>query len=243
MEKEFAELARATLQILRGTSRGSGFHFLKPEIIVTNHHVIAEDSGPVTARTEGGTTINLEELAASPADEADYAIFRPKTQLPTGRKALQVDTTDLPSPGIAVLFAGFPHGIDDLLIQQAVVAGSSGDKGFYLDGSVNGGNSGGPIVNKQGELVGIVTQRRFLGGESLKGMGQEASRLAEYCGKLAAGKTEVAIMGIDFTSFAHVFAKSNLLLKKVLEANANTGLGVGFTPRAVVNKCEELNLI
>lgn len=164
------QVASATVQIIADSARGSGFHFLRPEIIVTNHHVV-EDAGSVTALTERGEVMELEELSFSPAHEEDYAIYRVSRGLQETRKALMpADNTSVPSRGTPVLFSGFPHGLEDLLVQSASVAGPASEDIFYIDGSVNGGNSGGPVVDESGALRGIVTQRRFLGGDDLEEM-------------------------------------------------------------------------
>jgi len=46
--KQAEKVAKATVQIIAESSAGSGFHFLKPGVIVTNHHVV-EDASVVTA--------------------------------------------------------------------------------------------------------------------------------------------------------------------------------------------------
>jgi hypothetical protein len=111
-------------------------------------------------------------------------------------------------------------------------------KTFYIDGSVNGGNSGGPIVDRDsGKVIGIVTQRRFLGSQDLEAMAEEAERLATHCRGIQ-GQGGVSIMGIDFGSFAGMLSQSNMLLAQVLNANANTGLGIGFGIDRVAAACE-----
>jgi hypothetical protein len=88
--------------------------------------------------------------------------------LPDGRIILHPEEPCQIPRGRKILFAGFPHGIHDLLVHEAIISGSSSNHAFYIDGSVNGGNSGGPIVDfETGNVIGIVTQRRFLGGDSL----------------------------------------------------------------------------
>ena len=130
--------------------------------------------------------------------------------------------------GTKILFAGFPHGIHDLLVHEAIVSGPVQNHAFYIDGSVNGGNSGGPIVDaNSGELVGIVTQRRFLGAQSLQVLGQQVYRLAQQCAGIA-NRGSVQIMGIDFGQFANLMAQGLGAISQVIEANANSGIGIGY---------------
>jgi S1-C subfamily serine protease len=235
-------VASATVQILAGSSRGSGFHFLKPDIIVTNHHVV-DGASAVTAVTDGDQEMDLEQLSFSPADEDDYAIFRVIDGLPKGQAALMpAEDTTVPDRGTPVWFSGFPHGIDDLLVQAASVAGPGHEDAFYIDGSVNGGNSGGPVVTAEGKLAGIVTQRRFIGGDDLESMAGEAQALANYCEQLAQQSGSAAIMGIDFGQFAGLVGRSNSLLARSLFDNANVGLGIAFCPQQLLDECERLDL-
>lgn len=124
-----------------------------------------------------------------------------------------------------------------MLIQTATLAGPFEDKGVYIDGSINGGNSGGPLIDiETGEAVGVVTQRRFLGGDRLDKLAEEAGRLAQHCASLQGGMT-IEIMGINFGEFAGMLARSNMLVRELLLANANAGLGVAYDIDHVAAEC------
>ena len=49
-------------------------------------------------------------------------------------------------------------------------------------------------------------------------------------------------MGIDFGAFGKLMAEGMLLIRQVLELNANTGIGIGFSIEFVVERCRELGL-
>src|ERR1019366_9403757 len=87
------DVAAATLRIEYGASRGSGFHFLQPEIVVTNHHVIegaeSAKSPGITGITEAGERINLALVAWSPKTKHDFAILRAQNPVPSGRGVLK----------------------------------------------------------------------------------------------------------------------------------------------------------
>jgi hypothetical protein len=145
--------------------------------------------------------------------------------------------------GTEVAFSGFPHGIPHLLVQRAVISGQISNDVFYIDGSVNGGNSGGPIVDiSDGAVVGIITQRRFLGAQDLDKLRVAAKQLRAHCQQIA-GSGSVQIMGIDFGGFSSLMAEAMLLIQEVLEANANTGIGIGYSIRFVSEKCSEAKLM
>ena len=162
------QLANATFRIQCATSGGSGFSFRSRQIIITNYHVIAPhfvSAQAIYAFAEDGTQLALRVLAHSPEDQFDFAIMEALTDVGTSRHILQPDAAAVIGRGTKTIFAGFPHGVPDLLVHEAIVSGPANPNGFYVDGSVNGGNSGGPIIDgTTGLAIGIVTQRRFMGG-------------------------------------------------------------------------------
>src|ERR1035437_9072156 len=84
----FQDAANATLRIECGSSRGSGFHFIRPNIVVTNNHVIAGMAAPASAVTEDGFKLPLKLLASSATDPKDFAIFEVQGSIPAGRHVL-----------------------------------------------------------------------------------------------------------------------------------------------------------
>lgn len=227
-------LANATVQITSSKSSGSGFHLYRTDLVITNHHVVRESdfrsANAVAATTEGGDKMTLSYIAHSDTAEHDYAIFRVTSSIPAGREALQPATEAPIERGTQVLFAGFPHGIGDLLVQHAIVAAPFESVGFYLDGSINGGNSGGPIVSATGDVLGVVTQRRFLGAPDMQRMAAEADALEDFAAK-SAQRGHILIMGFDFGQLLGLIGRSNGLIKKVIEANSNAGIGIGYLIR------------
>ena len=241
----YEDLANAIVQVTCGESSGSGFHFLREDIVVTNHHVVQQNTQigtPITATTENSESFSLELLSYSSLNENDFAILRATTKLPDGTTMLSPKIMKNIERGKEILFSGFPHGIPDLLVQKAIVAATIDDRSFYIDGSVNGGNSGGPIVDcSDNSVIGIVTQRRFLGGVELEDLSKQANQLYSYCQQIA-NRGSVQIMGIDFGQFAGLMSRSFLLIDQVLKANANSGIGIGFRIDFVNEDFEKLGL-
>lgn len=118
----FQDVANATVQIHSGENLGSGFHFLRPEIIVTNRHVLTAGAQAV-AVTEVGRKIPLTLLAESPVDQYDYAILRAQGTVPPARAVLRPKLVTPVPRGLAVVFGGFPHGVEHLLVQSGYTAG------------------------------------------------------------------------------------------------------------------------
>ena len=185
----------------------------------------------------------MKMLASSGTAQHDFAIFEAQANIPAARHVLNPKVLQPFVRGSEVIFSGFPHGIPHLLVQRAVVAGLLPDQAFYIDGSVNGGNSGGPVVDtSDGTVVGIVTQRRFLGAPDLAQLQKAAQRVGAHCQAIA-GRGSVQIMGIDFGGFSQLMADGMLLVSEVLEANANTGIGIGFSIEFVTEKCRQLGIV
>lgn len=239
------QLADATFRIQCGTSSGSGFAFRSPNIVVTNFHVIAPHQGggpPIAAVTEDGVNIPLRLLAHSPETQFDFAILEAQAPIPAGRQTLLPQLMASVPRGTETVFAGFPHGIADLLVHQAIVSGPAQPNGFYIDGSVNGGNSGGPIVDKaSGRVIGVVTQRRFLGAVQLNQLRQAVGQLAQHCQAIV-GRGSVVIMGVDFGGFAQMMAQGFAVMDQLLQANANSGIGIGFRIEFASREYERLGL-
>jgi hypothetical protein len=238
----FKDLSKATLLIECGNSKGSGFHFITPELIVTNYHVVEDciiAGESVLASTDEGDEYTLDLLDYSDDNKYDYAIFNTQDSIGDSRIALIPATDLLIEVGREIAFAGYPHGLADLLIQRAIVAGIVDDKSYYMDGSINGGNSGGPIVDiETGKLVGIVTERRFMGSQDLEVMGQAASQIQQHW-KAVGNQGSVQIMGMDMGAFAKAIAESTLLIKEVIEANANSGIGIGYSSEFIAAACKD----
>ncbi|MFC0682918.1 serine protease [Lysobacter korlensis] len=229
-------LADATFRIVAGNSSGSGFSYVSDRLVVTNHHVIEphlSSGASIAAVTEAGVALPARLVVYSPKDEADFAVLELQQQLPAGRVVLQPAPSPSTARGARVLFSGFPHGIPDLLVHEAAISAPLASHAFYIDGSVNGGNSGGPIVDAStGELVGIVTQRRFMGGSSLEALAPQVAQLSNQCAAIA-NRGSVEIMGINFGNFAAMMAQGLSAISQVIQANANSGIGIGFHIRYV----------
>jgi S1-C subfamily serine protease len=142
---------------------GTGVVFSDDGMIFTNLHVIAgaEKIGVVFA---DGTESDVEVLTVQP--ENDLAVLKAQT-LPDDLVAATLRSTKGLKPGDEVLAVGFPFGIGPTAT-YGVVSGlrrehysEEGQKNLIdliqFDAAANPGNSGGPLVTREGDVVGIVT--------------------------------------------------------------------------------------
>jgi S1-C subfamily serine protease len=146
-------------------STGSGVVIDAKGDILTNLHVIRTTDRWVITFWDGSKS-DAELVNAQP--ENDLAVIRAKVAPDDLKPATLASTADL-YPGDTVVAVGFPFGIGPS-VSSGVVAGlkrefddpTDKDKPtltnlIQFTAAVNPGNSGGPLVNRDGEVVGIVT--------------------------------------------------------------------------------------
>jgi serine protease Do len=147
----------------RAQSLGSGVLIDPKGVILTNDHVISGASR-VLATTKSGQELECEVIG-SDADN-DLAVLRvrsPRGSLPTIRMGTSSDLLI----GETIVAIGNPFGLSNTVTAGVVSAlGRSvrGDQNqrlytdfIQIDAPINPGNSGGPVVNIEGEMVGIAT--------------------------------------------------------------------------------------
>ncbi|HGF0769557.1 TPA: serine protease [Kluyvera georgiana] len=239
--------ANATFQVCCDTSCGSGFSFMRDDVVVTNLHVVANFIDQQTMRplgipiliTEAGQ--QLQAHIRHVDGENDYAILQLISPLPDGRCILQPSSTFNRLRGTQLIFAGYPHGIPQLLTNEAILSAPLEHDRFALDGMVNGGNSGGPIVDRDsGEVVGIVTQRRFL----LRNEAESFNHEIQAFRSVIAHQQQfggVAYGNIDFGQVMDLLGRSLQITSCMLSQNANSGIGIGFSIQPVVEAVNGLS--
>lgn len=139
-------------------SLGSGFVIDKDGYVVTNNHVI-EDAENIKVRLVTGKEYDAEVVGRDP--KTDLALIR----IESGEELTPIKIGDSESLQVGqwVVAIGSPFGLE-----QTVTAGIVSAKGrtigagpyddfIQTDASINPGNSGGPLVNLNGEVVGINT--------------------------------------------------------------------------------------
>ena len=139
-------------------SLGSGFVIDSSGIIVTNNHVIA-DADEIVANFANGTKLKAEVVGRDP--KTDLAVLKVEPDSPL--KAVDLTDEEDLRVGDWVMAIGNPFGFGGTVTVGIVSALerdiNSGpyDKFIQTDASINRGNSGGPLFNLEGEVVGINT--------------------------------------------------------------------------------------
>lgn len=145
-------------------SRGSGF-FVESDRIVTNRHVI-EGAYRAEVHSSTGTVYPVKGVLAVDA-EGDLALL--KIDLPTSQiRPLPLDKTS-PQEGESVVVIGNPLGLEGSVtngIVSAVRDIPTFGRIIQITAPISSGSSGSPVVNMQGQVIGIATLQ-ITGGQSV----------------------------------------------------------------------------
>lgn len=139
-------------------SLGSGFVIDAEGIIITNNHVI-EGADEITANFTDGTKLKAELIGRD--QKMDLAVLKVKPTKPI--KAVKFGDSDRARVGDWVMAIGNPFGLGGTVTVGIVSARNrdinSGpyDNFIQTDAAINRGNSGGPLFNMDGEVIGINT--------------------------------------------------------------------------------------
>jgi serine protease Do len=142
----------------RVNSLGSGFIIDASGIVVTNNHVIA-DADEVTVILNDGSRLKAEILGRD--TKVDLALLRVKPEHPL--TAVSFGDSDRLRLGEWVVAIGNPFSLGGTVTAGIVSARNrdinSGPYDNYIqtDAAINRGNSGGPLFNLEGEVIGINT--------------------------------------------------------------------------------------
>lgn len=144
----------AVVSVQSGNSRGSGFLIDPVGYIVTNHHVI-QDPASVSALTSDGQVRSARVVGTDSG--MDVAVLKVEGSF----SKLAFGNSDAVKVGEKVIAIGSPGGLDFTVTQGIVSAinrvDAGGRKLIQTDVPVNPGNSGGPLVNIAGEVIGVAT--------------------------------------------------------------------------------------
>jgi serine protease Do len=137
---------------------GSGVIIDPKGIILTNYHVV-EGADEVLVELVDGRQLKATDIKTD--DQSDLAVMRVKTNNPLPAAAFgDSDAMDI---GDWVIAVGCPFELDST-VSAGIISGkgralSSDSRASFLqtDAAINPGNSGGPLVNLDGEIIGINT--------------------------------------------------------------------------------------
>ncbi|MFS4487822.1 S1C family serine protease [Dietzia kunjamensis] len=196
-----------------GRGEGSGVVLTQDGLIITNNHVIAaaRAGGEIQVRFDDGSTAPASIVGTDPA--TDIAVIKAETSRSLTPIALGSSATL--NEGQAVAAVGSPLGLSGTVTTGIVSAlerpvragGEQSDQSTVIDAiqtdaAVNPGNSGGALVNMNGELVGINSAIASLGSGSSGSIGlgfaipvDQARRIADQL--IKQGFATRAVLGVS----------------------------------------------
>jgi serine protease Do len=142
----------------RSSSLGSGFVIDPSGIVITNNHVVGDANDIVVIFTDG-RKLKAKVIGKDP--KVDVAVLKVESDKPL--KTVKFGDSDKARVGDGVMAVGNPFGLGETVTAGILSARNrnieSGPYDDFLqtDASINKGNSGGPLFNMQGEVIGINT--------------------------------------------------------------------------------------
>lgn len=138
--------------------QASGFFIDPSGILITNRHVIA-DAGEIFVVLHDTTRLKASVIAT--AAQSDIALL--KVNVGRAVPTVTFGDSDGMRPGAPVFVIGNPFGLGSTVtagivsaLDRNVVESESGSF-FQIDAALNPGNSGGPVFNKAGTVIGVST--------------------------------------------------------------------------------------
>jgi len=185
---------------------GSGFVIDKAGHIVTNYHVV-QNAQEVEVTFSGGDSVTATVVGVDPS--TDLAVL--EVELPANALTpLPLGDSDEVQVGDEVVAIGNPFGLDRTVtkgivsaLQRQITApnGFTIDEAIQTDAAINHGNSGGPLIDTQGEVIGVNSQIETGGvseGNVGVGFAVPVNTVKDVAAQLIqTGKVERAFLGIE----------------------------------------------
>ena len=220
-------------RVMQGT--GSGFIIKSDGLVLTNAHVV-NGADTVTVTLKDGREFTGQVLGSD--ELTDVAVVKiPASSLPS----VSVGNSEQLRPGEWAIAIGNPLGLDNTVTAGIISATgrSSSDVGvpdkrigfIQTDAAINPGNSGGPLLNQQGQVIGINTA--IIGRAQGLGFAIPINRAQEIANQLiASGKVAHPYLGVQMATLTPT-------IKENLNRDLNSGVRVqadqGVVIVAVVN--------
>jgi putative serine protease PepD len=246
---------KGTVEITAGQGQGSGFVYDAGGHIVTNEHVV-DGASSVSVRFWNGKTLTARVMGTDAStDLAVLKVDAPASQL----FPLSLGDSSTLVVGDQVVAIGSPFGLEGTVTSGIVSAlhremtspdRFAIDNSIQTDAAINHGNSGGPLLNAQGKVVGVNAQiESDSGGNEGVGFAIPSNTVRSIASQLiSSGKAEHAFLGVvlrDSSSQTGAAisqvrvgtpaARAALRAGDVVTAAAGTKINSGSELRAVIN--------
>jgi serine protease Do len=220
-------------------SAGTGFIISKDGIIVTNRHVVPTGTSSVSVTLSDGTTYDNVQVIGRTNENSSQDIAFLKIGDLKGKTLVPVTLADSSKVAVGdrVIAIGNALGQFQNTVTSGIISGfgrdvtagdQSGQQGnenltdlFQTDASINEGNSGGPLVNINGEVIGVNTA--IASNAQNIGFAQPVNDLKGLINSvLAGGKLQQPYLGVRYVSLTNDLA-SEFNLKVTRGAYVTSG--------------------
>ncbi|GAA2610509.1 hypothetical protein GCM10010399_46740 [Dactylosporangium fulvum] len=166
VKKVLPSVVTISMRVGSGMSLGSGFVVSSDGHVITNNHVVEGGTGNATVRFSDATVVPASVIGGD--DESDVAVLKIDTSgLPHGKIVpVEFGDSDRLQVGDPVVAMGAPLGLTSTVtygvvsyLDRPIRTSEGGTARYYsaiqTDAAVNQGNSGGPLFDAAGRVVGI----------------------------------------------------------------------------------------
>lgn len=202
-------------------SLGSGFIIETDGYIITNNHVIA-DADQIKVKLKNGKEFDAQIIGKDAT--TDIALLKIKAD--KDLQTLALGDSDKLEIGQWVIAIGNPFGLADTVTagivsaKGRVIGAGPYDDFIQTDASINPGNSGGPLINMQGEVVGINTAIIAGGGGGIGfaipiNMAKDVINQLKKNGEVTRGWLGVGIQDLDDQLKSYYNVQSGVFVNEV----------------------------
>ena len=187
-----------------GTAEGTGFVYDTKGDIVTNYHVVA-DSSSVSVKFSDGSKYKATIVGTDPTtDLAVIHVTAPASKL----VVLSLADSSKVAVGDGVVAIGNPFGLDGTVtsgivsaLNREIVSPNNApiEGAIQTDAAINHGNSGGPLLDMQGKVIGVTSQiQSDSGGNDGVGFAVPSNTVSSIASQLiSGGSAQHALLGVN----------------------------------------------
>jgi putative serine protease PepD len=217
-------------QSQQSSAEGTGFVLDTDGNIVTNQHV-AGAGGAVTVKFADGSAYKAKLVGQDAAsDLAVVHVNAPQSEL----HPLRLGNSDNVAVGDGVIAIGNPFGLDGTVtsgivssLGREIISPNNQpiENAIQTDAAINHGNSGGPLLDLQGKVIGVTSQiQSDSGGNEGVGFAVPVNTLKRVVNEiLASGKATHALLGVRVQTVSGSVAATLHIAEGVVVSNVESG--------------------
>ena len=199
-------------------SQGSGF-FIDKNTLITNFHCVA-GADAIQLKIAGKEDVIKGAKIVKASEEYDLAIIRTKQDFPY----LKIDSLGKEKVGSKIYAIGNPRGLEGT-ISDGILSGKRDNEGvefLQITAPISPGNSGGPVLNEKGEVIGVSTFT-FRNSQNLNFAMpiKYISKCTEYNSSVHSARPRVKLTNSDALTMTY-FEKNGSEFQEFLSLKNNT---------------------